>query len=44
MGEQLQDTALSARVIDRFLDELEAHPEAFSAADVVAATGQQGPQ
>lgn len=44
VGEQLQDTALSARVIDRFLDELEAHPEAFSVADVAAATGEQGPQ
>ncbi|WP_196717610.1 F0F1 ATP synthase subunit B [Actinomyces trachealis] len=44
VGEQLRDTALSSRVIDRFLNELESHPEAFSAGDLAAATGPQGQQ
>ncbi|SPT52799.1 F-type ATPase subunit b [Actinomyces bovis] len=44
VGEQLRDTELSSRVIDRFLNDLEAQSVQFSAADVAAATGSQGPQ
>lgn len=39
VGEQLRDTELSSRVIDRFLDELEAGPAQLSPGDVAAATG-----